>query len=77
MLRIKSYEYAEYQPITGTQLNSAGQISITIENHVRFLRLHNSYLSIQGNVMEADNKRYAVADLVALTNNGLFISFPV
>ena len=23
---IKSYEYDEYQPITGTQLNSAGQL---------------------------------------------------
>ena len=29
---IKSYEYDEYQLITGTQLNSAGQIKITIEN---------------------------------------------
>ena len=27
---IKSYEYDEYQLITGTQLNSAGQITITI-----------------------------------------------
>ena len=29
---IKSYEYDEYQPIIGTQLNSAGQITTTIEN---------------------------------------------
>ena len=29
---IKSYVYDGYQPITGTQLNSAGQIAITIEN---------------------------------------------
>ena len=29
---IKSYEYDDYQPITGTQLNSAGQITITIGN---------------------------------------------
>ena len=29
---IKFYEYDEYQPITGIQLNSAGQITITIEN---------------------------------------------
>ena len=28
---IKSYEYHEYQPITGAQFNSAGQITITIE----------------------------------------------
>ena len=43
---INSYEYDEYQPITGTQLNSAGQISITIENQDQFLHLHNSYLLI-------------------------------
>ena len=36
---IKSYEYDEYQRITGTQLNSAGQFAITIENQ----DLHNSY----------------------------------
>ena len=29
---IKSYKYDEYQPIAGKQLNSAGQITITIEN---------------------------------------------
>ena len=28
---IKSYEYDEYQPITGTQLNNAGQITITVQ----------------------------------------------
>ena len=37
---IKSYEYDEYQPITGTQLNSAGQITLTIENQDQFLHLH-------------------------------------
>ena len=54
---IKSYEYDEYQPITGTQLNSAGQIKITIENQDQFLHLHNSYLLIEGNVLRADDKR--------------------
>ena len=29
---IKSYEYDEYRPITDTQPNNAGQITITIEN---------------------------------------------
>ena len=66
----KSYEYDEYQPITGTQLNSAGQIAITVENQDQFLHLHNSYLLIEG-----DSSRYA--DPIALTNNGLFIYFPV
>ena len=67
--RIKSYEYGEYQPITGTQINSAGPI--TIENQDQFPHLHNSYLLIDGNVLKADNARYANANLVALTNNGL------
>ena len=44
---IKSYEYNEYQPITGTQLTSAGQITITMENQDQFLHLHNSYLLIE------------------------------
>ena len=44
---IKSYEYDEYQPITSTQLNSVGQIAITIENRDHFLHLHNSYLLIE------------------------------
>ena len=66
---IKSYEYDGYQPITGTQLNSAGQITITIENQDQFLHLQNSYLLIEGGVLKADNTRYADDDLIALTNN--------
>ena len=61
---INSYEYDEYQPITGTQLNSAGQITIIIENQDQFLHLHNSYLLIECEVLKADNTRYADADWV-------------
>ena len=72
---IKSYEYDEYQPITGTQLNSAGQMTITIENQHQFLHLHNSYLLIIGNALKAEDTRYADADHIALTNNGLLYLF--
>ena len=72
---IKYYENDEYQPITGTQLNSAGQITITIENQYQFLHLHNSYLLTVGNVLKADDTRYADADHIALTNNGLLYLF--
>ena len=72
---IKSYEYDEYQPIIGTQLNGAGQITITIENQDQFLHLHNSYLLIEGDVSKAGNARFVDADLVALTNNGLLYLF--
>ena len=72
---IKSYEYNDYQPITGSQLNTAGQITITIENQDQFVHLHNSYLIVEGDVLKADNTRYADADMVALTNNGLMYLF--
>ena len=72
---IKSYEYYEYHPITGTQINSAGQITITIKKQDQLLHLHNSYLLIEGDMLKADNVRYVEADLVALTNNGLLYLF--
>ena len=72
---IKAYECDEYQPIAGTQLNSAGQITITIENKDQFLHLHDSYLLIEGNVLKAADTRYADADLIALPNNGLLYLF--
>ena len=72
---IKSYEYNEYQSITETQLNSAGQITITIENQDQFLHLQNSYLQSEGEVLKADNARYADADFIPLTNNGLLYLF--
>ena len=72
---IKSCEYDGYQPITGTQLNSAGQITIAIENQDQFLHLHNSYLLIEGDGLEADNTRYGDADLIILTNNGQLYRF--
>ena len=72
---IKSYEYDEYQLITVTQLNSAGQITITIENQDQFLHVHKSYLLIEGNLLKAGDKRYADADHVTLTNNGLLNLF--
>ena len=65
---IKSYEYDEYQPITGTQQNSAEQITITIENQDQYLHLHNRYLQIEGNVLKTDDTRYADADPIVQPN---------
>ena len=69
--------YDEYQPITGAQVNSAGQITITIENQDQFLHLHNSYLLLEGKVVkdDANDTEYADADLIVFTNNRLFYLF--
>ena len=62
-------------PITGTQIDSVGEITITIEIQGQSLHLHYSYFLIEGNVLKADVTRYADADFVALTNNGLLYLF--
>ena len=72
---IQSYKCDEYQPITGMQLNSAGQITKSIENQDQFLHLHNSYLLIEGDALKADKTRYAGVDFIALTSNGMFYLF--
>ena len=75
MLQIKALNPTNTMNINRLLVHNAGQITITIENQDQFLHLHNSYLLIEGDVLKADNTRYADADLIALTNNGLFYLF--
>lgn len=75
---IKEYEFMEYTPITGTQLNSSGDIRITVETQDIFSHPSESYLLISGRLTKEDGAAYTNADAVALTNNGvmhLFDSF--
>ncbi len=75
---IESYEYGTYFPITGTQLNSTGDIKITVNAEDMFSHPSESYLLISGRLTKADGSAYTNADRVTLTNNGvmhLFDSF--
>ena len=72
---IKSDEYNEYQPITGTQFNSAGQITITIENQDQFLHLQNSYLLIEGEVLIMKGMQMLISSRSPII--GCCIYFPV
>ena len=73
---IKSYQYVEYQPITGSQLNSSGQITITIENTDDFYHPRHSYLQIDGRIVKAEgDAAYGDNDLITLTNNALMYLF--
>ncbi len=73
---IKSYEYNEYHPTSGSNLNPAGQITIRIDNEDEFYHPRRSWLLVQGDLVKAaDDSLYAVDDLVALTNNGIMYLF--
>ena len=73
---IKSLETYAFQPISGTQLNGAGQITIRIENQDSFFLPRRSWLQIEGKlVKDADGSAFAVTDVISLTNNGIMYLF--
>ena len=68
---IEEYEYHEYEPITGTSLNTSGDIRISIESQDVFTHLSESYLIFEGRLTKADGTLYVNADEVSLTNNAI------
>ena len=73
---IDKYEDVEYEPVTGTNLNSSGQdIRLTIETQDIFTHPSESFLIIEGDLTKNDNNRYANDDPIALTNNGIMHLF--
>ena len=72
---IKSYEYNEYQPTSGSNLNIPGNINIHMENRYEFYHPRRSYLLVEGNLLKEDGTRYLPADVIALANNGVMHLF--
>ena len=72
---IKSLEPYSFQPISGTQLNGARQITIRIENQDSFFLPRRSWLQIEGKLVKDDDGLYGDGDVVALANNGLMYLF--
>lgn len=72
---IEEYEYHEYEPITGTNLNNAGEIRINIESQDIFMHPSESYLLVEGRLAKANNAAYANGDAITLTNNGIIHLF--
>ena len=71
---IYEYEYKEYNPITGTDLNR-GSIVITIEAQDIYTHPAESFLVIEGQLLKNNNNRYLLNDNVALINNGIMYLF--
>lgn len=72
---IKSLETYAYQPISGTQLNGAGQITIRIENQDAFFYPRRSWLQIEGKLVKETGDVYTDTELITITNNGLMHLF--
>ena len=71
---IYDYEYKEYNPIVGTDLNR-GSIVLTIESQDIYTHPAESFLVIEGQLLKNDDTVYADADHVALINNGMMYLF--
>ena len=73
---IAKYEEHEYEPVTGTNLNSPGtDIRFIIETQDIFTHPSESFLIIEGELKKNDNNRYADDDPITLTNNGIMHLF--
>ena len=71
---IYDYEYKEYNPIAGTDLNR-GSIVITIESQDIYTHPAESFLNIEGQLLLGANDHYVNDDKVALINNGIMYLF--
>ena len=72
---IKSYEYNEYLPTSGSNLNIPGTITIPIESQDEFFHPRRSHLLVEGELLKADGTRYTKTDDLALCNNGIMHLF--
>ena len=52
---IEEYEYHEYDPITGTNLNNDGDIRISIKSQDVLAHPGEGYLIVEGRLTKADN----------------------
>ena len=71
---IYEYEYKEYNPIAGTDVNR-GSIVITIEAQDIYTHPAESYLIVDGELIKNNNNRYEDADNITLINNGIMYLF--
>ncbi|XP_065667831.1 uncharacterized protein LOC136088098 [Hydra vulgaris] len=68
---IERFEFHEYKPVARTNLNSAKEIRINIEQQDLFTLPFEAYLLFEGQLVKlAGGTAYANTDAVTLTNNG-------
>ena len=71
---IYEYEYKEYNPIVGTNLNR-GSIVLTIESQDIYTHPAESFLVIDGQLLNINDNPYGNNDTATLINNGIMYLF--
>ena len=71
---IYDYEYKEYNPIVGADLNR-GSIVLTIESQDIYTHPSESFLVIEGQLMNNNGNDYGNGDVATLINNGMMYLF--
>ncbi|XP_065650458.1 uncharacterized protein LOC136078604 [Hydra vulgaris] len=72
---IEKYYHRDYDPASRPNLNNTGNIIINIKQSDLYSVPSDAYLLFEGRLLKTDNKAYANADAVALTNNGIMYLF--
>ena len=52
---ISNYQTYSFYPITGSQLNNPGSITITVQNSDNFYHIANSWLEFEGQLVKASD----------------------
>ena len=66
---IKSYEYNEYLPTSGSSLNTPGTITVHIESQDEFYHPRRSCLLVNAELVKSNGTRYTASTDIALCNN--------
>ena len=72
---ITSQQLFPFNPINGTQYNNAGIVQINIENQAEYFLPSQSWLQIDGRLLQEDDQAYANNSNVALVNNAPMYCF--
>ncbi|XP_065641177.1 uncharacterized protein LOC136073506 [Hydra vulgaris] len=69
------YQFGEYTPQNGTNINDTVPIKINIEMTDSFFKPSKAYIQVEGRLLKADGTSYANPDVVTLTHNGIMHVF--
>ena len=72
---VSEYNYHNYEPVVGSNLNSNSQIRMIIENQDLYYLPSKSFLTIKGKLTKTDGTALADTDAVTLVNNGMMFLF--